>query len=52
MPIRVHISHLSEKDLLKKLRVKKRAEPRELERPHQVALIKGTRAVKDVYPVF
>src|SRR5262249_21480731 len=51
MPIRVHVSDLSDEALLKKLGIKKRAKPRELERPHQVALIKWVRAVQDVYPV-
>jgi hypothetical protein len=51
MPIRVHTSQLSDEDLLAKLGVKRRAKPRELERPHQVALIKWVRAVKDIYPV-
>jgi hypothetical protein len=51
MPIRTHVSQLSDEDLRKKLGVKRRAKPRELERRHQVALIKWVRAVKDVYPV-
>jgi len=51
MPIRVHISQLSDKELLAKLGVKRRAKPRELERPHQVALIKWVRSVKGTYPV-
>ena len=51
MPIRVHISQLSDEELLAKLGVKRRAKPRELERPHQVALIKWVRAVKDTHPV-
>jgi VRR-NUC domain len=51
MPIRVHVSELSDEALLKKLGVKKRAKPRELERQHQVALIKWVRATKDVYLV-
>jgi hypothetical protein len=51
MPIRVHVSQLSNEALLEKLGIKKRAKPRELERPHQVALIKWARAVKDAYPV-
>jgi hypothetical protein len=50
MPIRVHVSQLSDEDLLAKLGVKRRAKLRELERPHQVALIKWVRAVKDTYP--
>ncbi len=51
MPIRVHVSQLSDEELLEKLGVKRRAKPRELERPHQVALIKWVRAVEDAYPV-
>jgi VRR-NUC domain-containing protein len=51
MPIRVHVSHLSDKELLVKLGVKRRAKPRELERRHQVALIKWVRSVKTAYPV-
>src|SRR5262249_51567613 len=51
MPIRVHVSQLSDEELLGKLGVKRRAKPRELERPHQVALIKWVRTVKDTYPV-
>ena len=51
MPIRVHVSQLSDEELLAKLGVERRAKPRELERPHQVALIKWVRAVKDIYPV-
>jgi hypothetical protein len=51
MPIRVHVSQLSGEALLEKLGVKKRAKPRELERSHQVALIKWVRTVKDTYPV-
>src|SRR5262245_1913538 len=51
MPIRVHVSQLSDEELLAKLGVKRRAKPRELERPHQVALIKWVRAVQDAYPV-
>src|SRR5262245_59096383 len=51
MPIRVHVSQLSDEDLLAKLGVKRRAKPRELERPHQVALIKWVREVKNIYPV-
>ena len=51
MPIRVHVSRLSDEELLAKLGVKRRAKPRELERPHQVALIKWVRSVKDAYPV-
>src|SRR5262245_66344629 len=51
MPIRVHVSQLSDEDLLAKLGVKRRAKPRELERPHQVALIKWVRSVKAIYPV-
>jgi hypothetical protein len=51
MPIRVHVSQLSDEDLLAKLGVKRRAKPRELERPHQVALIKWVRTVKDTHPV-
>jgi hypothetical protein len=34
-----------------KLVLKRRAKPRELERSHQVALIKWVRTVKDTYPV-
>jgi VRR-NUC domain len=51
MPIRIHASHLSDKALREKLGIKKRAKPRELERSHQVALIKWVRAVEDAYPV-
>ena len=51
MPIRVHVSQLSDEELLAKLGVKRRAKPRELERPHQVALIKWVRSVKQTYPV-
>src|SRR5499426_4434406 len=51
MPIRVHVSQLSDQELLAKLGVKRRAKPRELERPHQVALIKWVRTVRDIYPV-
>ncbi len=51
MPIRVHVSQLSDELLVEKLGVKKRAKARELERPHQVALIKWVRAVEDAYPV-
>jgi hypothetical protein len=51
MPIRVHVSQLSDKELLAKLGVKRRAKPRELERPHQVALIKWVRTVRDIFPV-
>jgi hypothetical protein len=51
MPKRVHVSQLSDEELPAKLGVKKRAKPRELERPHQVALIKWVRTVKDTYSV-
>jgi len=51
MSIRIHVAQLSEEALLEKLGVKKRAKPRELERPHQVALIKWVRKVEDLYPV-
>jgi len=51
MPIRVHVSQLSDEELLAKLGVKRRAKPRELERPHQVALIKWVRTVRDAHPV-
>jgi hypothetical protein len=51
MPIRTHVSQLSDKALREKLGVKRRAKPRELERRHQVALIKWVKAVKDAYPV-
>jgi hypothetical protein len=51
MPIRVHVSQLSDEELLAKLGVKRRAKPRELERPHQVALIKWVRTVRDIFPV-
>jgi VRR-NUC domain-containing protein len=51
MPIRVHIPQLSDEELLAKLGVERRAKPRELERPHQVALIKWVRAVNGAYPV-
>jgi hypothetical protein len=42
---------LSDEALREKLGVKRRAKPRELERWHQVALIKWVRTVKDAYPV-
>jgi VRR-NUC domain len=51
MPIRTHVSQLSDEALREKLGVKRRAKPRELERRHQVALIKWVREVKDAYPV-
>jgi VRR-NUC domain-containing protein len=51
MSIRTHISQLSDEALREKLGVKRRAKPRELERQHQVALIKWVRTVKDAYPV-
>jgi hypothetical protein len=51
MPIRVHVSQLSDEELLAKLGVKRRAKPRELERAHQVTLIKWVRTVSDIYPV-
>jgi hypothetical protein len=51
MPIRTHVSQLSDEALREKLGVKRRAKPRELERRHQVALIKWVRTVKDAYPV-
>jgi hypothetical protein len=51
MPIRVHVSQLSDEELLAKLGVRRRAKPRELERAHQVALIKWVRTVRDIYPV-
>ncbi len=51
MPNRVHVSQLSDEELLAKLGVKRRAKPRELERSHQVALIKWVRTVKDTHPV-
>ena len=51
MPIRIHESQLTNEALLEKLGVKKRAKPRELERPHQVALIKWVRMIQDTYPV-
>src|SRR5262249_18679711 len=51
MPIRVHVSQLSDKEILTKLGIKRRAKPRELERPHQVALIKWVRTVKNIYSV-
>ena len=51
MPIRVHVSQLSDDELLAKLGVRRRAKPRELERAHQVALIKWVRTVRDIYPV-
>ena len=51
MPIRVHVSQLSDEELLAKLGVKRRAKPRELERAHQVALIKWVRTVRDIFPV-
>ena len=50
MPKRVHVSQLSDEELLAKLGVKRRAKPRELERPHQVALIKWVRTVRDIFP--
>jgi hypothetical protein len=51
MPIRVHVSNLSDEELLAKLGVKRQAKPRELECAHQIALIKWVRTVKDIYPV-
>jgi VRR-NUC domain-containing protein len=51
MPIRTHVSQLSDEALREKLGVKRRAKPRELERRHQVALIKWVRAVSDTHPV-
>jgi hypothetical protein len=51
MPIRTHVSQLSDEALREKLGVKRRAKPRELERRHQVALIKWVRSVKDTHPV-
>jgi hypothetical protein len=51
MTIRVHVSQLSSEELLAKLGVKRRAKPRELERPHQVALIKWVRSIRGIYPV-
>jgi hypothetical protein len=51
MPIRTHVSQLSDEDIRKKLGVMWRAKPRELERCHQVALIKWVRTVRDAYPV-
>jgi VRR-NUC domain-containing protein len=51
MPIRTHISQLSDEALREKLGVKRRAKPRELERRYQVALIKWVSEVKDAYPV-
>ncbi len=48
MPIRVHVSQLSDEALRETLGVKRRAKPRELERQHQIALIKWVRTVKDV----
>ena len=51
MPIRSHVSQLSDEARLKELGVKRRAKPRELERQHQVALIEWVSAVKDAYPV-
>ncbi len=51
MPIRTHVSELSDEARLEKLGVKRRAKPRELERQHQVDLIKWVRSIKDAYPV-
>lgn len=51
MPIRVHVSQLSGEVLAEKLGIKKRAKPRELERRHQVALIKWVRAIQNAHPV-
>src|SRR5262245_49375786 len=51
MPICSYVSQLSDEARLEKLGIKRRAKPRELERQHQVALIKWVRAVKDAYPV-
>jgi VRR-NUC domain len=51
MPIRIHVSHLSDTALREKLGIKRRAKPRELERQHQVALIKWVRAFEGAYPV-
>jgi hypothetical protein len=44
MPIRIHVSQLSEEARLAKLGVKRRAKLRKLERQHQVALIKWVRS--------
>ncbi len=51
MPIRNHVSELSDEARLEKLDVKRRAKPRELVRQHQVDLIKWVRSIKDAYPV-
>jgi len=51
MPIRIHVSQLSDEELLMKLGGRRRAKPRELERAHQVALIKWVRAAKATHPV-
>jgi hypothetical protein len=51
MPIRVHVSQLSDKALREKLGIKQRAKPREAERQHQVALIRWVKAIEDAYPV-
>jgi VRR-NUC domain len=51
MPIRIHVSHLSDRAPRERLGIKQRAKPRELERSYQVALIKWGRAIEDAYPV-
>jgi hypothetical protein len=51
LPIRTHISELSDEARLEKLCVKRRAKPREFERQHQVGLIKWVKSIKDAYPV-
>jgi hypothetical protein len=51
MPIRTHVSELSDEARMEKLGVKRRAKPRELERQHQVALIKWVKSIKDAHPV-
>jgi hypothetical protein len=51
MPIRTHVSDLSDEARLEKLGVRRRARPRKLERQHQVELIKWVRSIKDAYPV-
>lgn len=49
--IRLHVSQLTNKQLLKKLGIKQRAKPRELERLEQVAVIGWVRKEERNHPV-
>ena len=51
MPIRVHVSQLTNEQLLNKLGIKKRAKPRELERLEQVGVINWARGEEETHPV-